>query len=663
MDPWPLAILVGLARAALIQLAAAAAVGWLVRRHWPHHPRECRLACVLILLQGWMIVPFSLPIPWYEPASQSSFAQTLQEAAFDALGHPVTLPAALQLRQGSHGTDGLIAASSPAGRGPDYLLGTPHRLGWVLLAAWLAGVAGLASVFAFRIVRFRCALPRLSVPPADWQAEWHELLCRQGVRRRLPLWVTRDVGPMLCWLPGGPAVLVPADLWTRIPGDARRAVLRHELAHYRRGDPWKSLVVRLLALPQWFNPGARWAVRMFDQCGERSCDQEAAGDAAERIDFARALTELAALRHPVHAVGACAHSHPLVCRVRCLLESPDLEIHAMRKVVLLAVAVTLFLVGAVRVELVARAGEATKESLQARMTQLDQMGLKVHEQTQALKEKQKALGEQVEATYTRLKELYTSGDLPAAARQQLEAVESGDEPRQLEAVAKAKDLGDGGLVVLALAAGSDRQPVRRKALQSALELGTDGFVVIRHAFENLSDADRIFLAQQGLKDVTPERMLGIASIYGKSSAAVQDAILDQAVQSKERMVFFSLLGWQVKDDAAAVTKLIGKAATVAGDEGLLALYAAARTGQPGQQIVALKAAAARKQEGLPVVAAAMKASDPEVRAEVIRAAQAIGGPVAEYAIQTALADPDELLRQAAEKALEEAKASEATQGK
>lgn len=663
MDSWPLAILGGLARAALIQLAAAGAVAWLVRQYWPRHPRECRLACVLILLQGWMIFPLSLAIPWYEPASQSFAGQSLREMGSDSLGGPLMLARDLQVRPGSQGTNELIAASSPAGHGPGYFRGSPHRLGRVLLAAWLAGAAGLASVLALRIVRFRCALPRLSVPSADWQAEWNELLCRQGVRRRLPLWVTRNVGPMLCWLPGGPAVLVPADLWTRIPGDARRAVLRHELAHYRRGDPWKSLVVRLLALPQWFNPGAWWAVRMFGQCGERLCDQEAAGEAAERLEFARALTQLAALRHPVHAVGACAHSHPLVCRVQCLLESPDLEIPSMRKVGLLSAAVAMFLVGAVRVDLVAKAGEATIESLQEKLAQLDQMGLKVHEQTQALKEQHQALGEQVEATYTRLKGLYTASDLPAAAREQLSALESGDEARQLAAVAKAKDLGDGGLIVLALAAGSDRQSVRRKALESALELGTDGFVVIRHAFENLSDADRIFLAQQGLKDLTPERMLGVASIYAKSSAAVQDAILEQAVQSKQRMVLFSLMGWQAKDDSAAVTKLIAKAATVAGEEGLLALYAAAKTGQPGQQIIALKAAAARKQDGLPVVAAAMKAADPAVRAELVRAAQAIGGPVAEYAIQKALSDPDESLRKAAEKALQDAKNAEATQGK
>ena len=70
MDSWPLAILGGLARAALIQLVAACAVAWLVRQHWPQHPRECRLACVLILLQGWMIVPFSL-VPLGYPVEPS----------------------------------------------------------------------------------------------------------------------------------------------------------------------------------------------------------------------------------------------------------------------------------------------------------------------------------------------------------------------------------------------------------------------------------------------------------------------------------------------------------------------------------------------------------------------------------------------------------------
>jgi len=59
---------------------------------------------------------------------------------------------------------------------------------------------------------------------------------------------------------------------------------------------------------------------------------------------------------------------------------------------------------------------------------------------------------------------------------------------------------------------------------------------------------------------------------------------------------------------------------------------------------------------LPVLAAAFKAKDPQVRAELVRGARAIGGPVAEYAIQTALADPDESLRNAAAKAMQDLEA-------
>jgi HEAT repeat protein len=92
----------------------------------------------------------------------------------------------------------------------------------------------------------------------------------------------------------------------------------------------------------------------------------------------------------------------------------------------------------------------------------------------------------------------------------------------------------------------------------------------------------------------------------------------------------------------------------------LALYASAKTGQPCHRIAALKAAVARKQDGLTVVAAAFTEKDVEVRAQAVRTAKAIGGPVAEYAIQMALSDPDESLRKAAEKAIEEAKAAAAS---
>jgi len=73
------------------------------------------------------------------------------------------------------------------------------------------------------------------------------------------------MGPVLCRLPGGWELLLPLDLWRRLTPAGRLAVLRHELAHLKRADAWKSLLVRLLAVPHWFNPAAWWAVHKFDE--------------------------------------------------------------------------------------------------------------------------------------------------------------------------------------------------------------------------------------------------------------------------------------------------------------------------------------------------------------------------------------------------------------
>ena len=105
--------------------------------------------------------------------------------------------------------------------------------------------------------------------------EWSSLLAERGVRHPIVLRVTDQTGPMLCRLPDGYAVIVPAWLWRRLNPSERQAILRHELAHYARGDLWKSLAIRALALPHWFNPFAWWAVRTFDECGEWACDDVA----------------------------------------------------------------------------------------------------------------------------------------------------------------------------------------------------------------------------------------------------------------------------------------------------------------------------------------------------------------------------------------------------
>jgi len=656
MDGYPLAILGAVARAAALQLLAAGMLALLLRGRWQDQPKLCRAACLLVLLQGWLLVPWTVAIPWYEPLPESAASAAKVRTSADR--RRAKSPENAWLASAawvSASADRLAAGDAGEVSARQFMLQEWAVVaGWAAAGLWFGGILALGISTAWRYGRFAARLCGLPQPREEWLAEWTGLLGQQRIRRPIRMLVTRREGPLLCRLPGGPAVLVPAGLWQELAPAARCLILRHELAHYQRGDLWKSLVARMLAWPQWFHPGAWWAVRMFEQCGERLCDQQAAGDPGERIDYARALAQLAAFRLPVHAVGSCAHSHPLVARVRFLLASPQKEIGMLHRAVLLAVAAALFLAGAVRVELIAKDATYTKESAQAKISELDQTLETLAGKVKELKDKASTLKGQVDARIAQAKEAYDSGRLSAETKRQLDVLQGGDESQQLALIAEAKSRGDEGLVLLGAAAGhSSYQAVRRKALQAAFELGVDAAPVFVYAFDTLPDADRIFLAEQLAKYLTPECVIGLGGMVERAGPEVQDAVIGLAAASPQRVLLFAVIGQSVKKEPATVAKLVAKALAFPGDDGLVALYALAKQGDAPQKIAAVKAAVQRKQEALPVLAAAYKCQEPEVRTAVVRAAKAIGGELAEMGIQMALQDPNAGLRQAAEKALQD----------
>lgn len=652
MDAWAMALLAALSRTALMQMVLAVFLaGWL-RRRWHAQPRASRLACVLVLVQGWIVAPLTVAIPWYDPAPK-----------------PAAVPAPEAAGAGDAGTVRAIRAVAsdapadavPAVRTPPL----PSRWsawsgaalrwgGWLALSVWAVGVAGRVLCLPVRYVRFLRGLPPLEPATGDWRDEWNQLLARLGVRRAIPLYVTDDLGPMLVRLPRGPAVLVPLELWQTISPLARQAILRHELAHHLWGDPWKSLSVRCLQLPQWFNPAARWAVQMYQQCGERLCDRFAAQAPAERLHYAQALRQLAVLRLPVHAVGQCAQSHPLVGRVRLLLQSHEEEKSVMRNTLTIAAAGALLLVGTVRVDLVAKEGTpTTKESVEAKIAQFDARLADIQTQIGELEKAGKALKETVDARIAQLKQFHAAGQFSSELVRRHSAVVSGDSAEQVKALDGIAAMGDEGLLLLAEASRSSDEATRRKAVEAALELGPAGYPVLAYALKTLSDADRIFLAEKAAQDLTPVRMLALAALAEDSSAEVQEAVAVLAGESPDRVLLLAVLASQLESTPGALEKLIPRVTEIDGEDAVLLLYAVAKKGTSAQQIVALKTAVARGEECVPVLAAAGKSQVPEVRAEIVRAAKTLGGPVGEYIIQKALADPSDALRQAAEKAVEE----------
>ncbi len=217
--------------------------------------------------------------------------------------------------------------------------------------------AGLWLVGYVRFVR----LLRERQPADDAsQAAWRGLLADAGVKRSIPLSVSEQFGPMLCCLPRGYELIVPAELWSELDGAGQGAILRHELAHYQRGDVWKSLLVRLLALPHWFNPVAWLAVRRFEEAAEWACDRAAVAD-EPATEYAKLLVQLGQSPHAL-GYGSAAHGRPLAGRVRRVLAGKEPKDSVVKTLLLLVVAVAIVATSVVQLELIAKEPAADAKS-------------------------------------------------------------------------------------------------------------------------------------------------------------------------------------------------------------------------------------------------------------------------------------------------------------
>jgi len=231
-----------------------------------HSPRVHRVVWMLVILQGWLLIPWTIEIeaPPAAPIAQLETVEAQRGRESFATGNRKTLQ------------------SPQSQKTPDSL-----SLTTVAIAAWLAGAAMLAAMRVRRYIKVMRTLP-LGTPPdcRQWQHEWQRQLETARIRpgTQVHLRMTGDLGPLLYWAPWCYLVLAPHKLWVTLTRLERQSILRHELAHLRRHDLWKSLAIRLLALPQWFNPLVWLAVRRFDEAGEWACD-----DAAARADDGGAL--------------------------------------------------------------------------------------------------------------------------------------------------------------------------------------------------------------------------------------------------------------------------------------------------------------------------------------------------------------------------------------
>ena len=121
-----------------------------------------------------------------------------------------------------------------------------------------------------------------------------------------------------------PKVILPrsARSWTE---ERAAIVLRHELAHIRRGDWVIQIAGELLRTAYWFNPLVWIACARLRQESEQACDDEVLTSGVDGPDYATHLVELARLLKAESAprvpAPAIARSSSLERRIRAMLDA------------------------------------------------------------------------------------------------------------------------------------------------------------------------------------------------------------------------------------------------------------------------------------------------------------------------------------------------------
>jgi beta-lactamase regulating signal transducer with metallopeptidase domain/protein involved in polysaccharide export with SLBB domain len=235
-------------------------------------------------------------------------------------------------------------------------------LPWMVLA-WVSGMAivslrlltGWASL---RRMSCRGVSPISSALQARVSTLSHVMKVRQVVR---VLESSRAVTPMVVgWV--RPVILLPTASLTGLSPLQLEAVIAHELAHVLRYDYLVNLLQCVAETLLFYHPAVWWIGRVIRQERERCCDDLAVRITGDRVDYARALLQIAESAPPHRGrLSVASQGGDLSQRVRRLLGMPLPPHHERWPAGMWAALASLFLaavlVVGVRAESEGEAGE------------------------------------------------------------------------------------------------------------------------------------------------------------------------------------------------------------------------------------------------------------------------------------------------------------------
>jgi beta-lactamase regulating signal transducer with metallopeptidase domain len=160
---------------------------------------------------------------------------------------------------------------------------------------WFAGAAVCLSVFALRCLLLRRELSRLPDYRDDGAVE--AARGAAGVRRTVSVKAAGKNRQAASWGIFRVWILVPDDFAERFSPEERHWIYLHELTHFQRRDPLRSLALALWHACLWFNPLCGWAAGHVRHGFELACDREVVRrHGADPLGYARLIVKTAMLQ-------------------------------------------------------------------------------------------------------------------------------------------------------------------------------------------------------------------------------------------------------------------------------------------------------------------------------------------------------------------------------
>ena len=164
-----------------------------------------------------------------------------------------------------------------------------------LIALWIAGSSTIMMLACGRIRRFQRGLKDAVLAPAELQLQASILARRLGLKYSPAVWLAPGRVPPMLWMPGltsrSARLIFPRELFFRLDVEQRGALLIHELAHLRRGDPWVRWLELLTSIAYWWHPLLGLIRKKLRSSEEQCCDAWVVATFVERKSYATALVE------------------------------------------------------------------------------------------------------------------------------------------------------------------------------------------------------------------------------------------------------------------------------------------------------------------------------------------------------------------------------------